>query len=173
MNLPPLKWRPSPNFSHRNGSRVDLVVVHDTEGGYGGAIGWFANAHSQVSAHFVLNEDGSEVTQMVAVADKAWHAVAFNSRSIGLEMAGFAKAGYSDAEWQAAANVVAALLHIHQIPVRWAKGGVGPGVESHYGLGAPGGGHSDPTTDGQVWASFIDRVEAAAKQGDFPAMWGR
>lgn len=173
MSLPALKWAASPNFSHRLGSRVDLIVIHDTEGGYSGAVGWFANAHSGVSAHFVLKEDGSEATQMVAVADKAWHACAFNSRSIGLEMAGFAKAGYGEAEWTAAARVVAHLLHAHQIPVQWARHGVGPGFCSHFDLGQAGGGHCDPTTDSTVWASFVDRVEAEAKKADFPLSWGR
>ena len=32
--LPTLLWRPSPNFSSRPGTRVDLRVSHDCEGGY-------------------------------------------------------------------------------------------------------------------------------------------
>ena len=172
MSLPNLLWKPSPNFSQRNG-RVDLIVLHDTEGGYAGAVGWFANPHSQVSAHFVMKEDGTEVTQMVAVADKAWHACAFNSRSIGIEMAGFATKGYGESEWQAAAELISALLHIHQIPIHWSRGGVGPGFCSHYDLGGAGGGHRDPTTDSAVWASFVDRVQATAQRGDFPASYGR
>lgn len=173
MSLPSPIWRPSPNFSQRNGARLDLVVVHDMEGGYAGSIGWFANPHSQVSAHYLLRKDGSEVTQMVAAADKAWHACAFNSRSLGLEMEGFAEQGYGEAEWTAAAELAAVLLHIHQIPVKWARGGVGPGFCSHYDLGLAGGGHTDPTTDTNVWAAFVDRVEAATARGDFPASYGR
>lgn len=171
--LPNPIWKPSPNFSQRGGSRIDLVVLHDTEGGYAGAIGWFASPHSQVSAHFVMREDGGEAMQMVALADKAWACCAFNSRSINLEMAGFAKQGYGEKEWRAAAELVAALLYIHQIPVRWARGGVGPGFCSHFDLGAAGGGHSDPTTDPTVWASFVDRVEQASRTGDLPATYGR
>ena len=34
--LPVLLWRPSPNFSGRHGMRVDLIVLHDCEGGYEG-----------------------------------------------------------------------------------------------------------------------------------------
>ncbi len=171
MSLPLLKWHASPNFSKRL-ARVDLIVIHDTEGGYASAVSWFANRHSGVSAHLVLKEDGSEATQMVAWSHKAWHACAFNSRSIGLEMAGFAKHGYSEKEWTAAAHIVAHLLHAHQIPVRWAEHGVGPGFCSHYDLGAAGGGHCDPTTDTAIWAAFVERVEQAARIGDFPAHWG-
>lgn len=167
------KWVTSPNFSQRNGARVDLIVLHDMEGGYAGSIEWFANQHSQVSAHYLLKGDGSEVTQMVAVADKAWACCAFNSRSINLEMEGFAKQGYGETEWAAAAELVGALLYIHQIPTKWARGGVGPGFCSHFDLGAAGGSHTDPTTDQNIWASFIDRVEAAAARGDFPPSYGR
>lgn len=171
--LPEPIWIPSPNFSQRNGARLDLIVLHDMEGNYLGSRSWFANRHSQVSAHYLLKEDGSEVTQMVAAADKAWACCNFNSRSLNLEMPGFAKQGYSEVEWNAAAELVAILLHVHQIPVKWARGGVGPGFASHYDLGVGGGGHTDPTTDPTVWATFIDRVEASTAKGDFPATYGR
>src|SRR5712691_8514087 len=92
ITLPKLQWVESPNCSDRKpGVPLDLIVIHDTEGGYAGAISWFGNGHSQVSAHIVLREDGGEATQMVPYAKKAWHCATFNSRSIGLEMAGFAK----------------------------------------------------------------------------------
>jgi len=170
MMLPPLKWKPSPNFSARS-ARVDLLVVHDTEGSYQGSIDWFAQRQSNVSAHFVLKEDGSEATQMVDLADKAWHCRAFNSRSIGFEMAGMASKGYGEDEWQVAANIIAFHLHHLQIPMRWARGGVGPGFCSHYDLGAAGGGHKDPTTDPAVWQHFVKLVSAAYTTGDFPATW--
>lgn len=170
MSLPPLKWRSSPNFSART-ARVDLVVLHDTEGSYAGAIDWFARPSSKVSAHFVIKEDGSEATQMVDLADKAWHACAFNSRSVGIEMAGLASKGFGAAEWQAAANIVAFHLHHLQIPCKWARGGVGPGFCSHYDLGKAGGGHRDPTTDAAVWAHFVELVKAAYDKGSFPAIW--
>jgi N-acetylmuramoyl-L-alanine amidase CwlA len=172
LQLPPLRQRPSPNFSERAGNRIDLIVIHDTEGGYDGAISWFTNPHSQVSAHIVLKEDGSEATQMVAFSKKAWHACDYNSRSIGLEMAGFAKSGYGEAEWSTAANIVAWLLHKYQIPAVWVRHGEGPGFCSHYDLGAAGGGHCDPTTDGKVWADFVKRVKDAYAHGFLPE-WGQ
>lgn len=161
--LPPLKHVASPNFSSRKGTKIDLVVCHDCEGSYAGSINWFREPKSQVSAHLILREDGGEVTQMVPFEMKAWHAVAFNSRSIGLEMAGFAAKGFADAEWQAAANVVAWLLHQYGLPARWAVHGDGPGFCSHYDLGRAGGGHSDPTTDSAVWTHFCGLVTDAYK----------
>lgn len=172
--LPPLAWRESPNQSARDhGAKVDLIVVHDTEGGYEGAISWFANSHSEVSAHIVLKEDGSAATQMVPYARKAWHASQFNSRSIGLEMAGFAKQGYGQKEWAVAARIVAFLLHSHHLPARWAMGGGGSGFCRHYDLGEAGGGHRDPTTADAVWARFVHHVQDELKRGDFRKLWGR
>ena len=171
--LPPLKWKASPNESSRGRTKISLVVVHDTEGGYDGAVSWFANSHSEVSAHIVLKEDGSQATQMVEYARKAWHAQDFNSCSIGLEMAGFAKKGYGPAEWAVAARIVAFLLHKNGLPARWAKGGGGKGFCRHYDLGRAGGGHYDPTTDDAVWAKFVHQVEDELKRGGFRATWGR
>lgn len=162
--LPTLKWVASPNFSTRNGKPIDLIVVHDCEGSYAGSVNWFTQARSKVSAHYVLSEDGTECTQMVNGKSSAWHACAFNSRSIGLEMAGYSKKGFADPEWQYAANIVAFLLHVNGIPCQWAEKGEGPGFCSHYDLGRAGGGHFDPTTDSNVWESFVERVQAAFKQ---------
>ncbi len=54
--LPTLLWKPSPNFSNRRGTRVDLIALHDCEGGYEGSIEWFAMSRSDVSAHLVVRE---------------------------------------------------------------------------------------------------------------------
>lgn len=169
ISLPKLHWIKSPNFSKRT-APVDLIVVHDTEGGFAGAVSWFSQPQSGVSAHFVLKEDGTEAVQMVHLDDKAWHAKAFNSRSIGIEMAGFASKGFTETEWQAAANIVAFLLHEFNIPRQVSQGGHFPGFCSHYMLGAAGGGHSDPTTNTGVWQHFVDRV-MAVDMTQIPSTW--
>ena len=170
MSLPKLLWRSSPNFSARS-ARVDLLVLHDCEGGYEASINWFLMKESQVSAHFVAKEDGSEVTQMVELADKAWHCCNLNSRSIGWEMGGYEKNGFSEALLDTTALGFAYLAHHLQIPVRHARGGVGPGIESHFGLGAQGGGHLDPSRDPAFMDKFVARVQAHYAKGDFPAVW--
>ena len=174
VSLPTLKWAPSPNFSPR-GARVDLVVVHDCEGSYASAVSWFGQKASQVSAHLVLKEDGSEATQCVDFGQKAWHACDFNSRSVGVEMGGVAARGFPDAEWDCAARVTAYLLRAYGLPATWAHGGAGPGFTSHFDLGAAGGGHSDPTRDAKVWAEFVARVQVtyAATTYDPTEPWGR
>ena len=168
MPLPSLKWRASPNFNARGGARVDLIVIHDMEGSYEGSIDWFAQRQSDVSAHFCIRDDGGEITQMVHLSDRAWHACAFNSRSIGIEMAGFASRGYTSDLVQATAALAAELCHFLQIPVRHARGGVGAGLESHWGLGRPGGGHSDPSTDPAFMERFIALVQAEYDRGFDP-----
>ena len=167
--LPKLRYVPSPNHSART-APVNLIVWHDCEGSYAGSVNWFSQAQSGVSAHFVLKEDGTEVTQMVPYSGKAWHACDFNSRSIGLEMGGVAKRGFPDVEVKTAANVIAYLLHRFKLPCRFAAFGKGAGFCRHYDLGAEGGGHYDPVTDPKVWATFQAAVEAAYAAGA-PVTW--
>ncbi len=59
-------------------------------GTYAGAISWFHNCEAYASAHFVIRASDGEITQVVLVANTAWHAGASgyphnNSRSIGVE----------------------------------------------------------------------------------------
>jgi N-acetylmuramoyl-L-alanine amidase len=86
--------RPSPNHGERNAS-PDMIVLH-----YTGmpndedAISHLCNPASEVSAHYVVLQDGY-IIQLVAEARRAWHAGAsswagesdINSRSIGIEIA--------------------------------------------------------------------------------------
>lgn len=101
-------WTPSPNNSSRSGASVDYVVIHTCEGSYSGCWGWLTNGASGVSAHYVVNDSGSEVRQLVDEDRKAWHisanydcannggtecwrdGTAMNSVSVGIEHAGYA-----------------------------------------------------------------------------------
>jgi len=169
--LPALLWRPSPNFSSRSGTRVDLIVLHDCEGGYEGSIRWFEASRSKVSAHYVVREDGDEATQMVDLADNAWHACALNRRSIGVEMSGFASRGFEAPLLATTARLFAYLCHHLQIPVRHARAGVGPGIASHCDLGAAGGGHQDPSDDPIFMERFVGMVDDEHRKGHFPDVW--
>lgn len=172
LMLPALRQIPSPNYSSRGGARISKIVCHDCEGSEAGSISWFAQTRSQVSAHLVLSADGNTATQMVAFANKAWHACNFNPSTIGLEMAGYAAKGFDAPEWYAAAGVVAFLLHKYDLPPIWAKGGMGDGFCSHHDLGVVGGGHTDPCDIGApVWMDFISLVNKAYVLPQ-PASWG-
>lgn len=170
LHLPKLRYVPTKNYGSRKGTAVRLVVLHDCEGSYAGSIEWFRNPKSAVSAHYVLRDNGQEATQMVDLSNSAWHVRQFNSCSIGIEMAGFASKGFNAVEWDAAAAMVAYLLHRYHLPAEWSRDGSGSGFCRHYDLGEAGGGHSDPTTDNVVWGGFIQRVQAAYAQ-QAPADW--
>ena len=86
--------RPSPNFGDRVGPPPDAVVLHYTGMATAeGALARLADADAQVSAHYVVLEDG-RIVQMVAEDRRAWHAgrscwqgeTDMNSRSIGIEI---------------------------------------------------------------------------------------
>ncbi len=82
---------PSPNFGVRSNAvpAVDSVVMHTTEVSLAGTLDIFRSTASQVSAHFVIAPNG-DIYEMVDVDKRAWHATYYNSRSIGIEMVGFA-----------------------------------------------------------------------------------
>jgi len=87
---PAIIWDPSPNYNSRGGVTIDSIVIHTTEGSYSGAVSWLKNPSAGASAHYVIKENGTEIKQLVADSDRAWHATYYNSRSIGIECAGFA-----------------------------------------------------------------------------------
>lgn len=89
VDFPGATWDASPNYNSRSGTAVREVIQHTTEGSFAGAISWFNNPDSNVSAHYVLSGTG-QVVQMVREADRAWHAGDHNSHSIGIEHAGYA-----------------------------------------------------------------------------------
>jgi N-acetylmuramoyl-L-alanine amidase len=57
----------------RAGGRVLAVVMHTTVGSLEGAVSWFGNPDSGVSAHYVVGLDG-RITQCVREMDTAFHA---------------------------------------------------------------------------------------------------
>ncbi len=105
----PAIWRPSPNYNARPaGTDISMIVIHTCEGGYSGCWSWLANSSAGASAHYVVNESGSEITQLVSEANRAWHVAAsydcslngsvmcglngqsVNNFSVGIEHGGYA-----------------------------------------------------------------------------------
>ncbi len=88
--------RPSPNHNERKrGARPDMIVLHYTGmRDAQAAINLLCTPASEVSAHYVVLEDG-HIVQLVAEERRAWHAGAsswagetdINSCSIGIEIA--------------------------------------------------------------------------------------
>jgi N-acetyl-anhydromuramyl-L-alanine amidase AmpD len=107
-------WRPSPNSSSRPSGASgtpSMVIIHTCEGSYSGCWSWLTNSRSGVSAHYVVNSDGTEVSQLVTESRKAWHIGATydcdlnsgqqcardgqssNNFTVGIEHAGYASQG--------------------------------------------------------------------------------
>ena len=131
-------WRASPNFSSRPAGdigKVAMVIIHSCEGAYSGCWGWLVNPQAGVSAHYVVKEDGSEISQLVKESNKAWHIGASykcslngnldcwrdgynaNSFTVGIEHAGFA----SQQSWNSnlidkSAKLVCDITQGHNIP---------------------------------------------------------
>ncbi|HMV69700.1 MAG TPA: N-acetylmuramoyl-L-alanine amidase [Myxococcota bacterium] len=128
-------WRPSPNYSSRSGYTPQIVVIHSCEGAYAGCWGWLNNSTSGVSAHYVVNESGSEVSQLVNESNKAWHVGAsydcslngsqlcnrnglnVNYFSVGIEHAGYAnQASWSSGLLAKSAQLTCDITRTHNIP---------------------------------------------------------
>jgi hypothetical protein len=132
-------WRPSPNTSSRpsgTAGQVQAVVIHTCEGSYSGCWSWLVNGSSGVSAHYVVNTDGSEVSQLVREETKAWHAGATydctrngnqmcslsgrssNDFTVGIEHAGYAsQTSWSSGLISKSVQLVADITADHNIPV--------------------------------------------------------
>lgn len=166
--LPELHQRHSPNQSSRHGTTIDLLVWHETAGAYAGSINWLCNPRSEASAHLVIREDGLEATQLVPLAEKAWHACAYNPRSVGVEHANVTAKGYAtDHQLRASARVFGWLaLHLG-VPPRWSRDGRSPGVCRHMDLGALGCGHTQCGPDLSGWLRFLDLLHHELERGGF------
>jgi hypothetical protein len=131
-------YRNSPHQSNRpagNTGKVQMVIIHSCEGKYAGCWGWLVNQQSKVSAHYVVKEDGSEISQLVKESKKAWHIAATykcslngkqecdvdgtssNNFTVGIEHAGFAKQdGWHANLIEQSAKLVCGITSRHGIP---------------------------------------------------------
>lgn len=131
-------WRPSPNFNARpadSTGAIHMIIIHTCEGNYAGCWGWLVNTASQVSSHYVVNENGSEVSQLVHEEDRAWQIAArydctlnaqhdcwlnnvqSNHFTIGIEHAGFAaQDSFPTAQLESSARLVCDITQRQGIP---------------------------------------------------------
>ncbi len=121
---------PSPNHDSRDGHSVDMLVLH-----YTGmrsaeeALSRLRDPHAKVSAHYVVDEDGSIYT-LVPEDRRAWHAgvsgwrghANINQRSIGIEIVNpgheFGYRPFPEAQMQSVITLCREILSRHAIPAR-------------------------------------------------------
>jgi N-acetylmuramoyl-L-alanine amidase len=121
---------PSPNFGTRNDVVVDMLVLHYTGMKTAAeALARLCDPAAQVSAHYVVDEDGS-VHALVPETARAWHAGLsrwrgggdVNSRSIGIEIVNpgheFGYRPFPGAQIAALIELCAGILGRHPIPAR-------------------------------------------------------
>ncbi len=121
---------PSPNFGPRHAAAVDMLVLHYTGmPSAGEALARLCDPAAGVSAHYLVDEDGS-VHALVAEAERAWHAgvaswrggTDVNSRSIGIELVNpgheFGYRAFPAAQIDALMELGRGILGRHPIPAR-------------------------------------------------------
>lgn len=122
--------QPSPNFDSRDGQIVDMLVLH-----YTGmksaevALDRLCNASAKVSAHYLVEEDGT-VYQLVDENNRAWHAgvsywrsnTNINQRSIGIEIVNkgheFGYTPFPKVQMEAVAELCKWIFTRYAIPAR-------------------------------------------------------
>ena len=121
----------SPNFNDRpKGVPIDMLVLHYTGMETGeAALERLCNAEAGVSAHYLIEEDGT-VHRLVDEDKRAWHAgvswwrgaMDVNGRSIGIELVNpgheFGYRAFPDAQMEALIALSRAILKRHPIPAR-------------------------------------------------------
>lgn len=106
----------SPNYSSRNDTPIDMIVLHCTAAeAAGSTINWFLNPKSRVSAHYLIDTNG-DIYQMVRDEHSAWHAKTANSRSIGIEHVGVGMSSLPTAQAAASATLIRWLVARYGIP---------------------------------------------------------
>ncbi|MCC7384971.1 MAG: N-acetylmuramoyl-L-alanine amidase [Deltaproteobacteria bacterium] len=150
-------WVPADRSNYtsasRTGADIDVVVVHTVEGTYAGAISWFRNPSSDVSAHYVIRRSDGAITQMVQHKDVAWHAgnSSYNRRSIGIEHEGY----LADRN-----NFTPAMLGASAALTRWLSDTLGIPIDRSHIIGhieVPGATHTDPGPH-FPWTEYLDRI---------------
>src|SRR6266480_5768839 len=169
----PAVWRASPNFNQRPADQtgtLHMVIIHTCESDYAGCWSWLVNSVSQASAHYVVDEDGAEVSQLVRERDRAWHIAALydctlnrrhdcwrndvpsNHFTVGIEHAGFAsQASFPAAQLDRSAALVCDVTRDRGIPRDWQH------IVGHGQLQPAN--RTDPGPN-WPWIAYLHRVQA-------------
>ena len=151
------------NFNNRPaGSIIKYYFVHYVgTGTYQGAISWFKNCSSSVSAHYVIRNSDGEVSQVVLENDRAWSqgVASFNDMGIGVEhevIATNLSMWDSEPMLNSAANLCSNVCNRRAIPkVRRVTNG-DLGIYGHSDVSAT----DCPNMTQARWTAFLTRVNS-------------
>jgi uncharacterized lipoprotein YddW (UPF0748 family) len=152
------------NFNSRPaGSVIKYYFVHYVATGtYQGAISWFKNCTSNVSAHYVIRNNDGEVSQVVAETDRAWSqgVTTYNDLGIGVEhevLASNLSMWDSEPMLVAAANLAVNVCNRRAIPkIRRVNNG-DAGIYGHSDVKST----DCPNMTAARWTNFLGRVNSA------------
>ena len=163
-------WSPSPNYNSRSGTTPKYVIIHTCEGSYSSCWGWLTNSSSGVSAHYVVNDSGSEVRSLVDENNRAWHISAnydcslngntdcsrngssMNTLSVGIEHAGYgSQSSWSTGLLQRSAELTCGITQRNNIP-RDSYHIIGHGRMQPWNRSDPG--------PNWPWTDYLNRVKA-------------
>lgn len=125
-----IKVRHSPNFSSRKGIVPDMAIIHYTASmNCAGSLAWFENPESKVSAHFVIDRDGT-IFNCVDEVFSAWHAGKsewdgrkfLNKYSIGIELVGIRDRKFTEAQYDSLILLLRYLVKEYNIPEKYVLG---------------------------------------------------
>src|SRR5438552_2216096 len=169
----PAVWRASPNVDQRPADQtgtLHMVIIHTCESDYASCWSWLVNPASQASAHYVVDEDGGEISQLVREPDRAWHIAALydcalnrrhdcglngvqgNDFTVGIEHAGFAsQTSFPASQLEASAALVCDVTRDRGIPRDWQH------IVGHGQLQPAN--RTDPGPN-WPWIAYLHRVQA-------------
>lgn len=121
---------PSPNFGVRRADVIDMLVLHYTGmESCGAALERLCDPLAEVSAHYLIDEDGT-THRLVAETKRAWHAgvaswrgvTDVNSHSIGIELVNpgheFGYRAFPEPQITTLVSLCAQIMTRHPIPAR-------------------------------------------------------
>lgn len=152
ITAPPERWvSHSPNYTPAVRREIKRIIIHDTGSHTArSALDWFARSAAEVSAHVVIDRDGT-IYRVVPDAHIAWHARRHNRDSLGVELVDRTNDPYPAEQLDACAQWVASRCALHSItPDR---------IFGHADVSVPPGRKTDPGPD-FPWAEFRTRVRA-------------
>lgn len=161
--MPGSIWHPVRNFTP--GDRAfppeGLVLHHAESPDAAGTLSWMNNPASEVSAHWVVDKDGTRY-QCVSAYDRAWCQAAGNAHWWSVEMIGFHTEPLTDAQLSAAALILVWLHQHFDTPLQLTDDPVsGFGLGWHGMGGAAWGGH--PGCPGDLTRAQRPTIVAAAE----------
>lgn len=160
-------WKPAPSSNYTTGrsAAIDLLVIHTCAGGYSGCVGWLTTPYPtnpyKTSAHYVVNESGSEIAALVDENNTAHHVGASwegrptNPRSVGIEHGGFSYQGtnkWTEGQISASAKLSCDIVKRNLIPRDRNH------IIGHY-QPDPVNRASDPGTS-FPWADYMNRISS-------------